>query len=83
MKQLHIRNTAEGMIWQVYNIENQFELEVISENATRNGFQSIETITNPNIIDEYEETFPNWRKSKGWIEILNDNKDDPRMEQVF
>ena len=58
LKTLVIRNTPDGMIWQIYHVQNQEEAEWLSSNATRNGFYGI-------TLEDYsghEETFPDWRK---------------------
>ena len=66
-KQLLIRNTHDGMIWQVYNISDQREINILERNARANGFQSFEIVSS---ADPYEETFPGWRDSIGWQKIV-------------
>jgi hypothetical protein len=67
-KNLIIRNHLGGMIWQVYKVEKYSEADQISANATRNGF---EAITLEDYDPKMEETFPDWRESKGGKEIIN------------
>jgi hypothetical protein len=66
LRQLEIRNTHDGMIWQIYYVANQTEVEMLSATARANGFQSCEV--NPEIF--YEETFPNWRETDVWKERI-------------
>jgi hypothetical protein len=67
-KTLVIRNTKEGMIWQIYNVEKEIEAIKLSANAFKNGFLGI---TLEDFDVEAKETFPNWRESKGGKEIIN------------
>jgi hypothetical protein len=63
-KTLLIRNSVGGMIWQVYHVNNLHEVEVLSKNATNNGFESV-TLVDYDI--SYEETFPDWRSECDWL----------------
>lgn len=57
-KTLEIRNTEDGMIWQIYHINNLKEAEILSINAAKNGFYSRRVV---DFRKEEEETFPDWR----------------------
>jgi len=75
MTQLHIRNRHGGMVWQVYNVTNQFEVDMLTACSRSNGFFSQELVD----ADE-DETWPGWREDgKGWQRTLDAHKDDPRM----
>lgn len=65
-KTLIIRNTKEGMIWQVYNVEKEIEAIKLSANAFNNGFLGI---TLEDFDKEVKETYPDWRDTKGGKEI--------------
>jgi len=56
-KTLIIRNHQGGMIWQIYHVNNYNEAEILSNNATKNGFYAI------SLEDKRDdkETFPDWR----------------------
>ncbi len=60
-----MRNTREGCIWQAYSIENDIEKEILTKNASQNGF-IVET------EDEgyTEETSPGWRETDEWKKCL-------------
>ena len=58
-KTLVIRNHEGGAIWQVYHMDNQYQLDDIVNGATKNGF---EAITLEDYQEDYEETFPYWRQ---------------------
>ncbi len=76
MTQLHIRNEHGGMIWQVYNVTNQFEVDMLTDRSRSNGFCSQELVDANN-----DETWPGWREDgKGWQDILDAHKGDPRMD---
>lgn len=56
-KTLVIRNTVEGMIWQIYHVENKEQAYHLAKNAKINGFEG-------RSLEDYcggEETFPNWK----------------------
>ena len=63
-KTLFIRNSVGGMIWQVYHVQKLKEAEILSHNATMNGFESC-ILENHNA--DYEETFPNWRNECDFV----------------
>jgi len=59
-KTLLIRNTEDGMIWQIYHVNNGKEAEILAENALSNGFLS------STLEDHYKdekETWPDWRET--------------------
>jgi hypothetical protein len=62
LRQLEIRNTHDGMIWQIYHVANPTEVEMLTWTARSNGFRSC--IVNPEILEK--ETFPNWRETDVW-----------------
>lgn len=64
-KTLIIRNHLGGMIWQVYHVETMREADILSSNATMNGFQAI---TLEDYQDDMEQTFPNWRNECTFVE---------------
>lgn len=68
MKQLLIRNQADGMIWQVYNIEQMDEATILKRNAIANGFffHEVVEVEPP---DAYTETWPGWRETEGWKKL--------------
>jgi hypothetical protein len=59
-KTLEIRNTAGGMIWQTYHVNNLKEAELLSKGANKNGFQCRTLV---NFREDCKETFPNWRNN--------------------
>ena len=67
-KTLMIRNTPDGCIWQIYHVQKQSEADKLFANANRNGFWGI---TLEDYQPEYEETFPDWRETKGGKEICS------------
>jgi hypothetical protein len=48
------------MIWQVYHVENEYEVTELSTTATKNGF---EAITLEDHHADMEETWPDWRET--------------------
>lgn len=71
-KTLVIRNHEGGMIWQVYIVQKEKEANMLSANATRNGFQAI---TLEDFREDLEETFPDWRETEGGKEIISEDID--------
>ena len=65
-KTLIIKNTPDGMVWQVYNVEKEIEAIKLSANAFNNGFLGI---TLEDFDKEVKETYPDWRDTKGGKEI--------------
>lgn len=61
-KHLIIRNHLGGMVWQVYKVEKESEAIKLANNASKNGFADI---TLENFDKDLEETFPDWRDTKG------------------
>jgi len=57
-KTLVIRNSEHGAIWQIYHMDNQYQIMDIVRGAERNGF---ECITLEDYDESAKETFPNWR----------------------
>jgi hypothetical protein len=57
-KTLVVRNTPDGMIWQIYHVKNQNEANKLALNATGNGFYGI---TLEDYQPEHDETWPGWR----------------------
>ena len=65
-KTLLIRNTPDGMIWQVYHVQAQHEAERLASNALGNGFLSQELTDH---MPDEEQTWPDWRETaQGIIE---------------
>ena len=69
-KTLLIRNTPEGMIWQIYHVDNFIQANYLSINANNNGFKGITLV-------DYQggtETFPNWRMelARAFVNTLPD-----------
>ena len=56
-KTLMIRNHDGGMIWQVYHVQNQKEVDRLSSNAYHNGFYGS---TLEDYQPEYDETWSDW-----------------------
>jgi len=81
MKQLHIRNHRGGMIWQVYNIQHDYEAVILQSNAKGNGFYYTEIVEACN-----DETFPGWRDTDRWtscvIDYMNE-QDEPTAASLF
>ena len=67
-KSLLIRNTPGGMIWQIYTVQKEREVDKLATNATRNGFYGI---TLEDFDANYTETFPGWRETDGGKSIIN------------
>lgn len=57
-KTLVVRNTPDGMIWQIYHVKTERGAKIIAEGADRGGFEGV---TLENHQPELEETFPNWQ----------------------
>ncbi len=66
-KTLVIRNESGGMIWQIYHVNNEQEVEILSSNATHNGFFGI---TLEDYDETAEETWPEWRDTPQWEKQL-------------
>lgn len=71
-KTLLIRNTPDGMIWQVYHVRNHEEAMKLSFRATQNGFYGI--TLEDHQPDEYEETWPGWRVESKDFEPNDDDQ---------
>lgn len=59
LRQLVIRNTYAGMIWQIYHVHSREEASLLALNAQKNGFGS-------QILEAectHEETWPDWRET--------------------
>lgn len=72
-KQLEVRNQRGGMIWQVYHVETEQEIRILTRNATKNVFEDV------SVHDEVdmEESYPGWRDSDSWKRcVLADNAKD-------
>ena len=69
-RQLLIRNTPGGCVWQVYHIKSDLEYDLITRTASGNGFLSFTVETECDM----EETFPGWRESKEWKDYLEAQK---------
>lgn len=61
-KTLEIRNTVGGMIWQIYHVQSEHEIEVLKNNSRNNGFLS-QTVVD---YTGEKETFPRWRNEVEW-----------------
>jgi hypothetical protein len=72
MKQLLIRNTPDGMIWQVYNLKEDYERIILERNARANGFFHFEVFDTIRHDYEHSETFPRWREHEGWKKCVED-----------
>lgn len=72
-KTLVIRNTKEGMVWQIYNVEKRIEAILLSKTAFSNGFLGI---TLEDFNPEATESFPDWRETDGGKKIINSTEDD-------
>ena len=59
-KTIIIRNTFDGMVWQVYHVKNNYDKSVIILNAFNNEFKGISV---EDYQPELEETFTNWQIS--------------------
>jgi len=68
MRPLIIRNTPNGMIWQIYHIKDNAEAVMLCKTARANGFSSCTDFYFDKIEDYPEETFPGWRDSSCWKE---------------
>lgn len=68
-KQLWIRNTKGGLIWQVYNVKSWLEVDLLTHTAKANGFRDWEVIGNN--ITPHEETWPDWRDNEMWQARIN------------
>lgn len=62
-KTLEIRNTSGGIVWQVYHVNNELEIEMLIATSSSNGFMAQDIVP---YDPKREETFPNWRGSKDW-----------------
>ena len=68
-KTLLIRNTPNGMIWQIYHVDNKHQAIYLSTNAKSNAFEGIIL---ENYQPSYEETSPEWREemANSFIQML-------------
>lgn len=64
-KQLIMRNTYGGMIWQAYTIENAEEETILTKNARSNGF-----MVQSEPVGYTDETSPGWRDDESWKKCL-------------
>ena len=71
-KTLEIRNTPGGMIWQIYHVQSQNEIFILTRNSQGNGFHSQTVVP----FNGELETFPHWRNDVTWTD-----KTCPRCEQ--
>jgi hypothetical protein len=64
LKQLEVRNTDDGMIWQIYHVDmNAPHEQLLLEKAAKgNGFQSVKL----NNELSKKETWPGWRDAQDW-----------------
>ena len=68
-KTLFIHNTEGGAVWQVYHIDNKYQIPILVEGAKRNGFMYV-------TLDDFdlsaEETFPTWRidSARGYAKMF-------------
>ena len=71
-KTLVIRNSIDGMIWQVYHVDNDLQAHFLAKNAKNNGFYGR---TLEDYRDDMEETFPNWKieTAKEFVKLLPDH----------
>ena len=53
-----VRNTKDGMVWQIYHVNSNKAAELIAKGAERNGFEDVRLVDH---LPNEEETFPNWR----------------------
>lgn len=60
-----MRNSPEGMIWQAYNVDDEEEETILTQNAKTNGF-----IVSREVAGYTEETCPDWRESEAWAKSL-------------
>lgn len=64
MKTVVIRNSRQGMIWQVYHVQNSEELAMLDTNCRANGFWGAEILYLDGGVcyhPDMKETFPTWR----------------------
>lgn len=69
LRELQIRNTHNGCIWQVYHVRNQTEVDMLSATAHANGFQSCKVIP---WLENEEESWPGWRDTEAWKSRIAD-----------
>lgn len=67
-KTLLIQNTLDGLVWQVYHVNNELEVSILSENAWNNDFEVQKLIDFDDF--HYKETWPGWRDTEGWYRNL-------------
>lgn len=58
-KTVHIRNSVDGCVWQVYHVNNINEAKMLGRNSLKKGFERTDLVD----YSPCEETFPNWRES--------------------
>ena len=69
-KTLLIRNTVGGAIWQLYHVQKESEAQKLSINAEKNGFWGRTLV---DYRETEEETYSNWRTTKGGKKIIEEN----------
>lgn len=67
-KTLMIRNHKGGLVWQVYHVQKQTEVDRLIKNSWQNGFYGS---TLENYQPDEEETWPNWRETEGGKVIIS------------
>jgi hypothetical protein len=68
-KTLIIRNSKDGMIWQVYHVQSTIEAYRLANIATRNEYKDIRL---EDYDPKYEESYPDWRETEAGKSIIND-----------
>lgn len=57
-KTVVVRNSKNGMIWQIYHVKSERAAEIIAKQANENAFDGV---TLEDYQPNMEETFPNWQ----------------------
>lgn len=58
-KTVVVRNSPDGMIWQIYHVDNEFQARHIIKGAQDSAYEGV---TLEHHQPEHKETFPNWRE---------------------
>lgn len=70
-EKLVIRNTSQGMVWQVYHVKSKLEAQMLARTASKNGFASVTVEPMSGFDDIDNETWPGWRETAGWIDYVS------------
>ena len=78
-KTMRIHNSKDGLIWQIYHVNDKIEQDIITEGAEISAFEYV-GITNYD--ESYEESSPGWRDSIGFQKEYNIKKNIITIQDI-